>query len=85
MFNIPDDKVTQVKVGEVFHVVKVGHGVASLVGEIITVEVPSDQVKLGERFFATATNKLVRRMQLNDVIAQPPKSTIVYYKPKRVA
>lgn len=86
VFNIPDELVTKVKAGEKFYISSVGHGKAKLCGSQICIEVPGDQVKLGECFYATATNRLVKRLGLTDVIAPvPDKPTQLLYKGKRVA
>lgn len=80
MFKIPDHLVTEVKAGETFHVCKMGHGKASLGGQKVVIEVPSQGLKLGQRFFATGTNRLVRRMTLSNMVAAPDKGTTIQYK-----
>lgn len=80
MFKIPDNLVTTVKAGETFHVVKMGHGKASLGGQKVVIEVPSIGLKLGDRFFATGTNRLVRRLTLSNMVAAADKSTTIHYK-----
>ncbi|QBZ70746.1 hypothetical protein pETSU_165 [Edwardsiella phage pEt-SU] len=86
VFKIPDELVTKVKVGEKFYISSVGNGKAKLCGNQFCMEVPGDQVKLGECFYATATNRLVKRLGLTDVITPvPDKPTQLLYKGKRVA
>lgn len=68
MYNIPDHLITQVKAAEEFIVAKVGHGVASLCGQKVTIEIPSADVRLGQRFYATATNRLVDKLKFKDVV-----------------
>lgn len=80
MFKIPDHLVTEVKAGETFHVVKMGLGKASLGGQKVVIEVPSNGLKLGDRFFATGTNRLVRRLTLGNMVAVPDKNTTIQYK-----
>lgn len=84
MFNIPDDLVTEVQAGEKFFIASVGHGKAKLCGKKICIEVPGYQVKLGEAFYATATNKLVRDLEFKDMVAPTQKPTQLLYKGKRV-
>lgn len=84
MFQIPDSLVTQVQAGEKFFIASVGHGKAKLCGKKICIEVDGTHVKLGETFYATATNKLVRDPKLNDMVAPTPKPTQLLYKGKRV-
>lgn len=59
MFTIPDEEVTKVTKDERFTIAKMGHGNASLCGNKVTLIVPSEGRKLGERFRATANNKLI--------------------------
>lgn len=82
MMKIPDHLITQVKAGESLIVAKVGHGIASLCGEKVVIEIPSDTVVLGERFFATATNRIVKRLTLENMIS-PDKNTMLTYKKRR--
>lgn len=83
MFKLPKDVITKVKAGEEFIVAKMGSGVATLCGTKVTIEVPSDGLKLGQRFFATGTNKLVIRPTLNEMVSKS-KETVIIYKNKRV-
>uniref|UniRef100_A0AAU8L0N7 Uncharacterized protein n=1 Tax=Pantoea phage Survivor TaxID=3232176 RepID=A0AAU8L0N7_9CAUD len=86
MFKIPDELVTQVKAGERFWVSSAGPEIAKLCGDKICIDVPSNKVKLGECFYATATNKLVRRLGLTDnIVPMPNKLTQINYNGKRVA
>lgn len=84
VFNIPDELVTEVQAGEKMFVCSVGGGKAKICGKKACIEVDGSQVKLGESFYATATNKLVREPQLNDMVAPPPKLTQLLYKGKSV-
>lgn len=83
MFQIPDSLVTQVQAGEKFVIASVGHGKAKLCGNKVCIEVDGTYVKLGEAFYATATNKLVRDLKLNDMVAPAQKVTQLLYKGKR--
>lgn len=78
MFKIPDELVTQVRAGEQFVVAKMGLGEASICGEKVVVKVKSDGLKLGQRFFATANNKLIRRLGLTDIFTPDTKSTLIF-------
>jgi len=60
MFNIPIEHSTNVGIDEKFYVASVFKGIAKLCGNKITLEVPSDDLYLGEVFIATKTNRLVR-------------------------
>lgn len=59
MFLIPAEHITNIKKDERFFITKMGHGKASLCGSKVVLEVPSDGLRLGQRFIATGTNRLI--------------------------
>ncbi|QGH72053.1 hypothetical protein N1M2_190 [Klebsiella phage N1M2] len=83
MFKIPADMIGKVRVGETLVITKIGHGKASICGEHVVVEVPSKDRKLGERFFATGDNRLVKRLSLTNVVSTC-KETQIVFKGKRI-
>lgn len=66
MFKVPDHLVTKVKAGEELVISKMGNGEASLYGKEVVIIVPSAGLKLGDRFFATGTNKIIRSLNLTN-------------------
>lgn len=83
MFKLPENVITKVRAGEEFIVARIGHGIATLCSPRTTLEYPSAGVKLGERFFATGTNRLVRKLTLKEMISKT-KDTTLSYKGNRV-
>lgn len=59
MFVIPSELITKVGKGERFYCSSMGHGMASLGGNKVVIKVPSEGLRLGQRFIATATNRLI--------------------------
>jgi hypothetical protein len=48
-----------------------GHGMASLGGNKVVIKVPSEGLRLGQRFIATATNRLIPE-ELANLLVNPP-------------
>lgn len=75
MFAIPLELITKVAKGERFYCSSMGHGMASLGGNKVVVKVPSEGLRLGQRFIATATNRLIPE-ELANLLANPPVDLI---------
>lgn len=73
MFVIPNEAVTEVKADEIFYVCRMGEGRARLCGNKICLDVPGKDLRLGMKFIATRTNRLVPKEPVN----QPPKSNTI--------
>lgn len=71
MFVIPSELVTKVAMGERFYCSSMGHGMASLGGSKVVIKVPSEGLRLGQRFIATATNRLVPEELTNSLVTPP--------------
>lgn len=71
MFAIPLELITKVTKGERFYCSSMGHGMASLGGNKVVIKVPSEGLRLGQRFIATATNRLIPE-ELANLLANPP-------------
>lgn len=83
MFKIPSQLIEHVRPGETFHVTKVGNGIAFACGDKAVIEIPSVGIKLGERFFATGTHWLVKRLTLENSVS-PDKATSIIYKGRKI-
>lgn len=77
---VPEEFITQVAAGEELVVSSVGHGRAKLCGQKVVIDIPGDNVKLGERFYATATNKIVRKLEMKDMVSPAKPITMVVGK-----
>lgn len=75
MFAIPLELVTKVGKGERFYCSSMGHGMASLGGNKVVVKVPSEGLRLGQRFIATATNRLIPE-ELANLLPNPPMDLV---------
>lgn len=80
---IPEQYITQVKAGEELVVAAVGHGVAKLCGQKVVMDIPSEGVKLGQRFFATASNTIVKKLDIKNMMPEAKATVLTVKKAKR--
>lgn len=78
MFKIPAEFISKVRVGETLVITSMGHGKASICGERVCIQVPSEGRFLGERFFATGDKYLVKRLSLTNCVTTCKETTIVF-------
>ena len=84
MFKVPFDQATKVAANEKLWAVRCAAGKILLAGSNFTMEVPGEDIRLGEVFIATATNVIMRESEHRDfmmTVTADKQTNITHQRP----